>query len=280
MSNYPDLPIITDESGFEYAEGLNLFVNAGKYTASSPYTVTSNKVDNCIDRFNNGKAIYTSVPFKTGQKITLQAKSNLPWSGVHLNGVTNKAGFWLYWGSKQNAMEGTYVKPQFIAGDNATNFVKTIKVPEVSGVTELYCCFRFNTYSDGSTNLTGKFWDLMLEFGDKKHDYRPKVSGVTELYCCFRFNTYSDGSTNLTGKFWDLMLEFGDKKHDYRPNPADVSGVTELYCCFRFNTYSDGSTNLTGKFWDLMLEFGDKKHDYRPNPADLVGGGGTNGYCS
>ena len=179
MSNYPDLPIITDESGFEYAEGLNLFVNAGEYTASSPYTVTSNKADNYIIQFNNGKKIYTSVPFKTGQKITLQAKSNLPWSGFHRPGVTNKVGFFLYWGSKQNAMDGTYVKAEFITGDNATkNFVKTITVPEVSGVTELYCCFRFNTYSDGSTNLTGKFWDLMLEFGDKKHDYRPNPADL------------------------------------------------------------------------------------------------------
>ena len=178
MSNYPDLPIITDESGFEYAEGLNLFVNAGEYTASSPYTVTSNKADNHTSQFNNGKKIYTGVPFKTGQKITLQAKSNLPWSGVHQLGITNKAGFWLYWGSKQNAMDGKYVYAQFIAGDNATNFVKTITVPEVSGVAEVYCCFRFNTYSDGSTDLTGKFWDLMLEFGDKKHDYRPNPADM------------------------------------------------------------------------------------------------------
>ncbi len=108
MSNYPDLPIITDECGFEYAEGLNLFVNAGQDTASSPYTCTSNKADNHNSQFNNGKQIYTSVPFKTGQKITVQAKSNLPWSGDH-PGVTNKAGFWLYWGSKQKAMDGKYV---------------------------------------------------------------------------------------------------------------------------------------------------------------------------
>ena len=177
MSNYPDLPIITDESGFEYAEGLNLFVNAGEYTARHPYTVTSNKVDSHTSQFNGGKKIYAGVPFKPGQKITVQAKSNLPWSGVH-PGVPNKAGFWLYWGSKQNAMAGTYVQAQFIAGDNATNFVKTITVPEVSGVTELYCCFRFNTYSDGTTEVTGKFWDLMVEYGDKKHPYRPNPADL------------------------------------------------------------------------------------------------------
>ena len=179
MSNYPDLPIVTDESGFEYAEGMNLLINAGRFLESSPFTTTSKSVDHYLSSFD-GKLIYSPAPCKKGQKITLQAKSNLPWSAKH-SGAVGTAGFWLYWGSKENAMAGQFVHPQFIPGDTTTVFNKTVQVPnnaQLANLSELYFCFRFNTYSDGTTEVTGKFWDLMVEYGDKKHDYRPNPADL------------------------------------------------------------------------------------------------------
>lgn len=176
MSNYPTLPIVTDETGSTYSEGMNLLVNASRYTESTPFSTTSNKRDNYISSFD-GKFIYSPAPCRKGQKITLQAKSNLPWSDWHLGANSpGKAGFWLYWGSKENAMNGQYAYAQFIAGDDTTAFSKTISAPDddlVANLSEVYFCFRFNTYSDGTTEVTGKFWDLMVEYGDKKHPYRP-----------------------------------------------------------------------------------------------------------
>ncbi len=180
MSNYPELPIVTDESGFEYAEGMNLLVNASRYTESTPFTTIGSQVDHYMYEFN-GKKIYGVAPCKKGQKITLQAKSNLPWSSTHLGGAKNKVGFWLYWGTKVNEMDGNYVFAQFIPGDGTTVFNKTISVPDndaLANLSELYFCFRFNTYSDGTDEVTGKFWDLMVEYGDKKHDYRPNPADL------------------------------------------------------------------------------------------------------
>ncbi|MEY8256374.1 hypothetical protein AAK706_01425 [Erysipelotrichaceae bacterium 66-17] len=180
MSNYPTLPIITDETGFTYSEGMNLLVNAGRYTASTPFSTTSNKRGNYISRFD-GKPIHSPAPCRKGQKITLQAKSNLPWSSTHLGGAKNKVGFWLYWGTKANAMAGQYMYAQFVPGDTTTVFNKTIPVPDdsqLANLSELYFCFRFNTYSDGTDEVTGKFWDLMIEYGDKKHDYRPNPADL------------------------------------------------------------------------------------------------------
>ena len=179
MSNYPDLPIVTDESGFEYAEGMNLLVNTSRYTEDDPFVTTGPQGDRYLNEFD-GKKIYSVAPCKKGQKITIQAKSNLPWSAKH-RGALGTAGFWLYWGTKINAMDGNYVYPQFIPGDSTTVFNKTIIVPDnaqLANLSELYFCFRFNTYSDGTTEVTGKFWDLMVEYGDKKHDYRPNPADL------------------------------------------------------------------------------------------------------
>ncbi|WP_304747929.1 hypothetical protein [Dubosiella newyorkensis] len=181
MSDYPTLPIVKDDSGFEYAEGMNLLINTGGYIENSPFATTSNKTDNWVVVFN-GKFIYSPVPCGKGQKITLQAKSNLPWSDRHPGaGPSGKAGFWLYWGNKADVMNGRYIYAQFIAGDNTTVFQKTIKAPDLSilaNLTKLYFCFRFNTYSDGTNDVTGKFWDLMVEYGDKKHPYRPNPADL------------------------------------------------------------------------------------------------------
>lgn len=179
MSNYPTLPIVTDETGSTYSEGMNLLVNTSRYTESTPFTTIGSQVDHFIYQFN-GKKIYGVAPCKKGQKITLQAKSNLPWSAKHL-GAVGTAGFCLYWGTKVNAMDRNYVFAQFIPGDGTTVFNKTISVPDnaqLANLSELYFCFRFNTYSDGTTEVTGKFWDLMVEYGDKKHDYRPNPADL------------------------------------------------------------------------------------------------------
>lgn len=153
--------------------GRNLFLNTSNYTADSPYSITSNKVDNYILSFNNGKTIYTTQSFKAGDVITVQAQSNLPWSNNHGN-QPGTCGFWLYYGSSDLAKQGGYIFPHFLMGDSKnTSFKQVVTIPFVANLNDIYIAFRFNTYSDGTANVTGKFWNLKLERGNTATDWTP-----------------------------------------------------------------------------------------------------------
>lgn len=153
--------------------GRNLFLNTSNYTADSPYSTTSNKVDNYISSFNNGKTIYTTQSFKAGDVITVQAQSNLPWSNDHLN-QPGTCGFWLYYGSSDQVKQGGYAYAHFLRGDRkSTSFKQVVTIPSVANLHDIYIAFRFNTYSDGTANVTGKFWNLKLERGNNTTDWTP-----------------------------------------------------------------------------------------------------------
>lgn len=187
--------------------GRNLFLNTSKYTADSPYSITSNKVDNYISSFNDGKTIYTTQSFKAGDVITVQAQSNLPWSNDHGN-QPGTCGFWLYYGSSDLVKQGDYNFPHFIMGDSkSTSFKQVVTIPSVTNLNDIYIAFRFNTYSDGTANVTGKFWNLKLERGNNATDWTPAPedsleSVDVEYYLSTSQTSLSGGSWSTTAPTW------------------------------------------------------------------------------
>lgn len=187
--------------------GRNLFLNTSKYTADSPYSITSNKVDNYVSSFNDGKTIYTTQSFKAGDVITVQAQSNLPWSNDHGN-QPGTCGFWLYYGSSDLAKQGDYIFPRFLMGDSKnTSFKQVVTIPSVTNLNDIYIAFRFNTYSDGTANVTGKFWNLKLERGNVATDWTPAPedsleSVDVEYYLSTSQTSLSGGSWSTTAPTW------------------------------------------------------------------------------
>lgn len=147
--------------------GRNLWINAGRYTADTPYSTTSNSKDNWISNFD-GKVIYSSIKIPKGTKVLLQGVSNLPWTNVHggSSNNKNKVGYWIYETAKQNT--DTYTNATFIKGDNTTKLSGSYTT-----TSDCYLTFRFNTYSDGTDPVTGKFWNIKAELGNIQTDWSP-----------------------------------------------------------------------------------------------------------
>lgn len=156
----------------------NLFVRSDRFVGEDNAYVTINaRKDNYITAFD-GKSIYTSKTFSEGDVITLSAKSNLKWSKVHATSGQNNGtvGFWLQaYDSVEDAMNITNLKrSQFLVNsfeDEREEFKLTWTVP-ASDNGRAYN-FRFNSYSDGTTLVTAKFWDLKLELGDHATPWIP-----------------------------------------------------------------------------------------------------------
>ena len=154
--------------------GRNLFLGTSRYSAESPFSTISKTSDNYIINFDD-RIIYSNEVFKQGDVIAVQAESNLKWSKSHNDDDSRgKAGFWLYFGTKEQALVGNYTYPLFLGGDGqSTKFRKVLQLQKYGDLTEYYICFRFNTYGNGTDNLTGKLWNLKLERGNKVTDWTP-----------------------------------------------------------------------------------------------------------
>lgn len=154
--------------------GRNLFLGTSRYSAESPFSTISKTSDNYIINFDD-RIIYSNEVFKQGDVIAVQAESNLKWSKSHNDDDSRgKAGFWLYFGTKEQALVGSYTYPLFLGGDGqSTKFRKVLQLQKYGDLTEYYICFRFNTYGNGTDNLTGKLWNLKLERGNKVTDWSP-----------------------------------------------------------------------------------------------------------
>lgn len=186
--------------------GRNLLLNTSRYAVNSPYSTTSNKTDNYIYSFD-GKPIYTVRSFKAGDVITVQAQSNIPWASDHGN-QSGKSGFWLYYGSADQVKQGGYTVAHFLKGDSkSTSFKQVVTIPSVTNLDDIYIAFRFNTYSDGTANVTGKFWNLKLEKGNTATDWTPAPedsleSVDVEYYLSTSATSLSGGSWSTTAPTW------------------------------------------------------------------------------
>ena len=173
-----------------------MFIGTSRFHGENNAFVTeSNKLDNYYTYFNNG-SIYTLEPFHEGDTITLQAKSNIPWNNNHATDGTgvNTVGFWIQaFDTSEDAKNRQNLKrSQFLTndlGDNNVIFKKKWTIPASDN--GKYYCFRFNSYSDGTTVVTAKFWDLKLEKGNKATDWSPAPE-----------DTQADIDTALAQSIW------------------------------------------------------------------------------
>lgn len=163
--------------------GRNLWINSSRYRESTPYSKTDSGTDNYTAYFD-GKCIYSIEPFKAGDIITIQGKSNLPWAKKHGGDSTNNGtvGYWLYYGTLEQVKTGNYTLPVFVSLDGvSTVFKKTLTIPSISGLDTIYIAFRFNSYSYNSVSITAKFWDIKLEKGNKATDWTPAPEDVHDI---------------------------------------------------------------------------------------------------
>lgn len=152
--------------------GTNLLVGTSRYRKDTPYSISGSTLDYYVLVFD-GKCIMSKQPLKAGEIISIQAKSNLPWSAIH-GGPAGTAGFWIYYGTLSTLNAGNASSYSFYPGDGqSTEFKKTVAVPSIEGIDDIYMMFRFNIYSDGSTPVTGKFWNLKVERGTIATDWSP-----------------------------------------------------------------------------------------------------------
>lgn len=231
--------------------GRNYFVNSIYFQNETPFTTTSTSKNNGLSKFN-GKCIYTDVPFKAGDKISLQAKSNLPWSNVYGGSESNKnkVGFLLFLGTRDQVKSESYTLPLFLEGDNLTTFDKTMTLPTVSGLSEYYIGFRFNVYSNGTDSVTGKFWNLKLELGNTTTDWTPAPEDLATV-------DYTNSVINQTSKEirssveetytkkTDLKNYYNKSEIDQKTTEIDLSFLkkddfSDFRSWFKFTTDSDG----------------------------------------
>lgn len=178
--------------------GRNLWINSSRYRESTPCALTGSTTDIYTTSFD-GKVIYSKEPFNPGDTITIQGKSNLPWASSHGGGFDNHdtVGYWIYLGTLSKVLSGSYNKAIFLAGDgSSTTFKKTYTIPNIDGVDPVYIAFRFNVYSYNNVTITGKFWDLKLEKGNKATDWTPAPEDTEESITTIS-NKQSEIITNL-----------------------------------------------------------------------------------
>lgn len=155
---------------------LNLLNGSIQYTKDSPKTLTSNKTDGW-QRLDD---VYVKN-IKAGI-YTLNAKTDGVWVN-HLSTTDPEkhgVGLWLV---------STTGSGYFSLGNTVP---KTITVPKDDDY-----CIRINTYSNGTTNVTQKFWDFKLEKGSTATPWMPSASEVKTSDYPSYIGTYSD--TNVNG---------------------------------------------------------------------------------
>ena len=165
---------------------LNLLNGSMQYTKDNPKTLTSNKID--------GIQLLTEVYVKNlkAGTYTINAKTDGVWVN-HLSTTDPEkhgVGLWL-WPTTESGI--------FAQADNT--------VPKVITVTrDGDYCIRLNTYSDGITNVTQKFWDFKLEEGSIATQQMPSSSEVKTADYPSYIGTYSDtnvgGSTDPSKYTW------------------------------------------------------------------------------
>lgn len=156
----------------------NLLPCGGTYTQASPLTRTSNKVD--------GNAWISNSAFeaKPSTTYTISVECDGTLASTHAQSSDpddKKWGFWLYicnTDTTKNWSGGSYDTPVFLSNNN--NNYRQIGSTHVwtytLSSTQKYISLRTNIYSNGTDNVTIKWWDMKVEEGDKYTLWVPPTS--------------------------------------------------------------------------------------------------------
>lgn len=130
-------------------------LNGTRYTNENPYilTGTSNDIYRAIDN---------ECKVEPGSTYYLMCQCNKEWSPRHgyLENVSKgKVTIWLYLSKEYNKDSYSYDSPiSFTSSNMITNGVWKYTIPSGYNMVRI----RVNTYSDGETQITAKFWDIAL----------------------------------------------------------------------------------------------------------------------
>ena len=136
------------------SSGTNLLINSEKYTANNPYIVTGNRTDLYVDTDQYCRV----TPGKTYYYI---CQTNAEWAPSHgLSDATqNKVTIWLYISKEYDPSKYGYTYPIcFTSANWISKGIWKYTVPSDCNMARV----RYNTYSDGTTTITKKFWDTKL----------------------------------------------------------------------------------------------------------------------
>ena len=156
----------------------NLLPCGGTYTQATPLTRTSNKVD--------GNAWISNSAFeaKPSTTYTISVECDGTLASAHAQSSDpddKKWGFWLYicnTDTTKNWSGGSYDTSVFLSNNN--NNYRQIGSTHVwtytLSSTQKYISLRTNIYSNGTDNVTIKWWNMKVEEGDKFSLWVPPTS--------------------------------------------------------------------------------------------------------
>ena len=156
----------------------NLLPCGGTYTQSSPWTTTLNRTDGYAFVTNSG---FEATPGKT-YTISVECDGNLysAHGGTH-NPSDKHWTFWAYISNintTANWQNGGYDTPRNLTSSN--NNYRKIGNTHVWTITltdsQKYIGLRTNSYSNGTDNVTIKWWNMKVEEGDTFTGWSPNSS--------------------------------------------------------------------------------------------------------
>ncbi|MCA2391282.1 hypothetical protein [Lactococcus sp. NH2-7C] len=155
---------------------VNLLNGSRTYSKSNPYVLTGNSVDT-----------YTHL-----RDVT----ANLKAGNYTLNAQTD--GVWVnHLSTTDPSVNGVCL--WLVGTENDVNIALGNTVPQTINVPKdgIYC-IRVNLYSDGTTNVSRKFWDFKLDSGSNATPYIPSLSEVTSADWPNYIGQYSDFSSTAS----------------------------------------------------------------------------------
>ena len=188
----------------------NLLPCGGTYTQSSPWTTTLNRTDGYAFVTNSG---FEATPGKT-YTISVECDGNLysAHGGTH-NPSDKHWTFWAYISNintTANWQNGGYDTPRNLTSSN--NNYRKIGNTHVWTITltdsQKYIGLRTNSYSNGTDNVTIKWWNMKVEEGDTFTGWSPNSSSelgeLMNLNSTIEYDTsgYGNNGTRIGTFSW------------------------------------------------------------------------------
>ena len=196
---------------------LNLLNGSRTYSKSNPYVLTGKDIDTYT------KLTDVTANLKAGT-YTLSAKTDGVWvnHGTTTDPNVNGVCLWL------------------VSSENNVNISLGNKVPQTINVPKdgIYC-IRVNTYSDGTTNVSRKFWDFKLDSGSTATPWMPSESEVKTSDYPNYIGIYSDNNV-------ESSLDY--KKYQWAIFKGQNSNAYTAY-----SWSSDGTDRFTTTYPNLNL---------------------------